>query len=85
MIDNNGQFKCKQSARMKPTKYGVKLWLLRDSTNAYTWNLSVYHGQDGERFSANGLSYDVVMPMIEGLQKEVYIVYTDNFYSITHF
>lgn len=27
------------------------------------------------------LSYDVVMQIVEGLQKEGYIVYTDNFYS----
>ena len=64
---------------MKPTKYGVKLWLLLDSSNGCTWNLSVYRGKDGERVSPNGLSYDVVMPMVKGLQKEGYIVDIDNF------
>ena len=37
-----------------------------------------------ERVSANGLRYDVVMQMAEGLQKEGYIVYTDNFDSSPH-
>ena len=31
--------------------------------------------------SVNGLSYDVVMQMVEGLQNRGYIVHTDNFYS----
>ena len=29
----------------------------------------------------NGLRYDVVMQMVEGLQNQGYVVYTDNFYS----
>ena len=31
--------------------------------------------------SVNGLSYDVVMQMVEVLQNRGYVVYTDNFYS----
>ena len=31
--------------------------------------------------SVNGLSYDIVMQMVEGLQNQGYVVYTDNFYS----
>ena len=31
--------------------------------------------------SSKGLSYDVVMNMVEGLENQGYIVYTDNFYS----
>ena len=31
--------------------------------------------------SVNGLSYDVVLQMVEGLQNQAYVVYTNNFYS----
>ena len=31
--------------------------------------------------SFKGLSYDIVMNMVEGLESQGYIVYTDNFYS----
>ena len=67
--------------RMKPTKWGFKLWVLWYSLNGYTWNFAVYRWKEGETVSVNGLSYDVVMQMVEGLQNEGYIVYTDNFYS----
>ena len=31
--------------------------------------------------SLNGLNYDLVMQMVEGLQNQGYVVYIDNFYS----
>ena len=65
---------------MKPTKWGFKLWVLCDSCNGYTWNFSVYRGKEGEAVSSKGLSYDVGMKMVEGLENQGYIVYTDNFY-----
>ena len=32
----------RQYIKNKPTKRGVKLWVLADSTNGYTWNFDVY-------------------------------------------
>ena len=54
-----------QYVRMKPTKWGFKLWVLCDSCNGYTWNFSVYRGKEGEAVSSKGLSYDVVMKILK--------------------
>ena len=81
MVKSKERFSCKQYVRMKPTKWGFKLWVLGDSLNGYTWNFAVYRGKEGDTMSLNGLSYDVAMQMVEGLQNQGYVVYTDNFYS----
>ena len=73
MVKKKRLFTCKQHIRMKPTKCGFNLWILCDASNGYTWNLSVYHGNDGEKVSTNGLSCDVVIQVVEGLRKEGYI------------
>ena len=67
--------------RNKPTKWVLKLWVLADSSNGYTWHFQVYHGKERESVSLNGLSYDVVMKIVSGLEKQGYIVYMDNYYS----
>ena len=61
----------------EPTKWAFKLWVLGDSLNGYTWNFAAYRGKEGETVSVNGLSYDVVLQMVEGLQNQGYV----NFYS----
>ena len=81
MVKSKGRFICKQYVRMKPTKWGFKLWVLCDSANAYTWNFSGYRGKEGEVVSDKGLSFDVVVNLVEGLNNQGYIVYTDNFDS----
>ena len=46
----------------KPTKWGIKLWVLADSSNGNTVDFNVYIGKAaGQNVSANGLGYDVVM------------------------
>ena len=81
MVKNKGRFICKQYVRMRPTKWGFKLWVLCDSANGYTWNFLVYRGKAGEAVSSKGLSEDVIINMVEGLENQGYIIYTDNFYS----
>ena len=81
MVKNKGCFVCKQYARIKPTKWVFKLWVLCDSANSYTWNFFVYRGKAGEAVSSKGLSYNVVMNMVEGLENQGYNGYMDNFYS----
>ena len=39
-------------------------------------NFSVYRRKEGEAVSAKGLSYHVVLKMVEGLVNHGYIVYT---------
>ena len=81
MVKNKGRFTCKQYIRNKPVKWGFKLWVLCDSCNGYTYRFSVYRGKEGETVSSKGLSYDVIMQLVAGLEHQGYIVYMDNFYS----
>ena len=46
----------------KPTKWGLKLWVLADSTNGYTVDFNVYIGKDASKdTSEHGQGYDVVV------------------------
>ena len=81
MVKNKGRFSCKQYVRAKPVRWGFKLWVLADSSTGYTYNFQVYRGKHGETVSSKGPGFDVVMSLVEGLEKQGFIVYTDNFYS----
>ena len=51
-----------QYLKDKPTKWGIKLWVLADSANGYTVDFNIYIGRDAAReISKFGLGYDVVM------------------------
>ena len=66
----------------KPTKWGVKLWVLADSANGYTVDFNVYIGKDATKgISENGLGYDVVMQLMESFLDQGYHLYLDNFYT----
>ena len=81
MVKNKGRFSCRQYVRAKPVKWGFKLWVLADSSTGFTYNFQVYRGKQRESVSSKGLGFDVVMKLVEGLEKQGFIVYTDNFYS----
>lgn len=50
----------------KPTKWGIKLWVLVDSSNGYTIDFSVYIGKvAGRDVSVHGLGYDVVVQLMQ--------------------
>ena len=65
----------RQYIKDKPTKWGIKLWALADSSNGYTCDLNVYVGKDaGRNVSGHGLGYDVVI-------NQGYRLFIDNFYT----
>lgn len=41
----------------------------------------MYRGKEGEQRTENGLSYDVVTSLVQGLDKQGYRLYCDNFYT----
>ena len=82
MVKSKHHSGIRQYIKTKPTKWGVKLWVLADSTNGYTWNFNVYIGRNAEGTqSMNGLAYDVVMKLITPLLHQGYHLYIDNFYT----
>ncbi|KAK0065268.1 piggyBac transposable element-derived protein 3 [Biomphalaria pfeifferi] len=55
MVRNKGKYAFRQYIRDKPTKWGMKLWILADSLSGYTYDFDIYLGkQDNGPF---GLAY----------------------------
>lgn len=72
----------RQYIKNKPVKFGLKLWVLADSKNGYTYDFDVYAGKDGKEMTReHGLGYSVVMKLMSPLMNQGYHLYTDNFYT----
>ena len=72
----------RQYIKNKPTKWGIKLWVIADSANGYTYDFDVYAGKNaGQEVSPNGLGYDVVMRLVSSLMNQGYHLYFDNYYT----
>lgn len=66
----------RQYIKNKPTKWGIKLWVLADSMNGYTCDFNIYVGKvAGQDISENGLGYDVIMKLIAPLQNQGFLVF----------
>ena len=82
MISYKGRLSFVQYLPKKPHKWGLKAWVLADSTNGYCWGWKLYTGKEGDR-TEHGLAHRVVMDLVsdQRLDQKGYIVFTDNFYS----
>nr|XP_046253824.1 piggyBac transposable element-derived protein 4-like [Scatophagus argus] len=70
-----------QYMKNKPTKWGMKLFVLAESSSGYTIRFSIYTGRSMAA-SEHGLSYDVVMNLIRPSYLGTgYHIYMDNFYT----
>ena len=82
MVKSKHRSGIRQYIKNKPTKFGIKLWVLADSSNGYTYNFNVYTGKDGNATkSGNGLGYDIVMKLSLPLLGQGYQIFFDNFYT----
>ena len=79
MVKFKGRLAFRQYLPSKPTKWGVKVWSLCESSTGYTWNFQVYTGRVAGQ-QEHGLSYPVVMQLTEDLQGSYMKVMMDNFY-----
>ena len=71
-----------QFIKDKPTKWGIKLWVLADSANGYTVDFNIYIGKAaGQNIGEHGLGYDVVMRLMDPYFGLGYHLFVDNFYS----
>ena len=70
MVANKGRYKFRQYIKDKPTKWGMKVWVLADSGTGNTWNYEVYKGSEGKPVS--GLGYQVVMNLCSHLFNQGY-------------
>ena len=82
MVKSKHRSGIRQYIKNKPTKWGVKLWVLADSSNGYTCDFDIYIGKNSQHeVSAKGLGYDVVMKLVGPLVNQGYHLYFDNFYT----
>ena len=65
----------------KPVKYGIKSYMVCDSTNGYCLKYEVYTGKTEEQPSPNGKLYDLIMRNLVGYYGMGYRLYCDNYYS----
>ena len=59
----------------KPTKYGIKAYILADSASGYCWNMDIYHGKRKSiKETVTGLLTNICL----GLEHSLYM---DNWYN----
>ena len=81
MIPSKGRLGFKQYMRDRPTKWGIKVWVLADATNGYVKKFEVYTGKEEGNRSSVGLCSRVVLNLMKGLHGSGLHLYTDNFYT----
>ena len=64
----------------KPTRFGIKLYEICDSSNGYCCNFEMYMGRN-KTISENAATYDLVMRLMTPYLNKGYKLYTDNYYS----
>ena len=80
MIKFKGRSALKQYLPKKPTKRGIKVWVLADSSTGYFSQLDVYTGKKGGR-SEGGLGKRVVKELTKEFQNRWHRVFFDNFFT----
>ena len=81
MIPFKGRLGFKQYIKNKPTKWGIKAFVLSDATNGYIYRMQIYTGKNADSDSSVGLCSRVVLDLMSGLEREGFDLYTDNYYT----
>ena len=76
-----GRLRFKQYINNKPTKWGIKAFVLSVITNGYIYRMQIYTGKNAESDSFIGLYTRVVLDLMTGLKREGFDLYTDNYYT----
>ena len=67
----------------KPCKFGVKVWVLAEAKTGYVLGFQIYTGASltTEEYASKGVSYRVVMDLMEPYQGKGHKLFMDNFYT----
>lgn len=65
----------------KPTKYGIKAYMICDAVNGYCSKFKLYTGKPANPPSHNGATYHLTMDLMRGFFGRGHILYCDNYYS----
>uniref|UniRef100_A0A4W3GL10 PiggyBac transposable element-derived protein 4-like n=1 Tax=Callorhinchus milii TaxID=7868 RepID=A0A4W3GL10_CALMI len=80
MVAYKGRLYFKQYVPNKPTKWGLKVWMLCEAVSGYCLNFSIYTGQRPYP-SGKGTGYDVVMDLCSPYFHRNHHVYFDRFFT----
>ena len=64
----------------KPTRFGIKVWVLAEAKTGYVLDFDIYTGAAADPVK-KGLGYRVVMKLIEQYQGKGHCVFVDNYYT----
>ena len=64
----------------KPTRFGIKVWVISESKTGYVLDFQIYTGATNDVLK-HGLGYRVVMDLIEQYQHKGHCLFVDNFYT----
>ncbi len=76
MIKFKGRLGFKQYMKDKPTKWGIKVFVLSDATNGYIYRLEIYTGKNETLDNATGLCSRVVLDLMKGFDYSGNTLYT---------
>ena len=82
MIPFRGRLSFKQYHKDKPTKWGVKVWMLADSQTGYNYSFDVYTGKDADLDTMQNIGKvsRVVLKFANSLFGKGYTIFFDRFY-----
>ena len=79
MIPLKGRLGFKQYMKDKPTKWGIKVFVVSDATNGYVHRLQIYTGKNSDLSSSDlGLCSQVVLELMHGIEHKSHKLYMDN-------
>ena len=85
MVKSKGRSGIRKYIKNKPTKFGIKIWVLAESNTGYTVDFDIYTGAKGKNKQTyergKGLGYQVVMSLCDALRNDGYHIYFDNFFT----
>ena len=80
MIKFKGRLGFKQYMKAKPTKWGIKVFVLSDSTNGYVYRFQIYTGKNSSLSGSgeHGLCTQAVLSLVQGLEDRGYKLFMDS-------
>nr|XP_039258485.1 piggyBac transposable element-derived protein 4-like [Styela clava] len=83
MIPTKNKLSFRQYIKDKPTKWGIKTFLVCDSENGYICNAEVYTGkrEDNNCIPSLGVTGNLVVRLCEPFYGQNHIIYMDRFYT----
>lgn len=80
MVKLRGRLSFKQYMPMKPTKYGIKVWMRADPENGYVNDFLVYTGQEANS-TETGLAKRVVLDLCNSISGLNHVINMDNYFT----